>query len=153
MHVLSERTSVLFPHLHSILSDHIVHHCGVRCLEAHDNTMTTQIRDTQFGHLVRYLSGKKLFQYPDEIDPSLYTTSLSPRTHRPQSDSADPSDDLSVADEAASKKSNTQRDDVEEADKEQALTDAEATFLVDWYCPDDPEVFPLFDNRQDITHM
>jgi hypothetical protein len=28
--------------------------------------MATQLRDTHFGHLVRYLSGKKLFLYPDE---------------------------------------------------------------------------------------
>jgi DHA1 family multidrug resistance protein-like MFS transporter len=29
--------------------------------------MATQFRDTHFGHLVRFLSGNKLFQYPDEI--------------------------------------------------------------------------------------
>ncbi|KAK4499012.1 hypothetical protein PRZ48_009524 [Zasmidium cellare] len=33
--------------------------------------MTTQIRDTQFGRLVRLVSRKKVFRYPDEIDPSI----------------------------------------------------------------------------------
>lgn len=32
--------------------------------------MADQIRETQFGLLVRVLSGKRLFQYPDEVDLS-----------------------------------------------------------------------------------
>lgn len=35
-------------------------------------TMAELIRDTAFGHLVRLLSGKKLLQYPEEKDPSLW---------------------------------------------------------------------------------
>lgn len=38
--------------------------------------MTTQIRDTQFGRLVRVLSQRKIFQYPDEIDPSLFKSAV-----------------------------------------------------------------------------
>ncbi|KAF4622684.1 hypothetical protein G7Y89_g14345 [Cudoniella acicularis] len=38
--------------------------------------MTTQFRDTKFGHLARFLSRNKLFQYPDEIDPSLWKMPL-----------------------------------------------------------------------------
>jgi DHA1 family multidrug resistance protein-like MFS transporter len=34
--------------------------------------MANQIRDTPFGHLIRFLSSNKLLQYPDELDSSLY---------------------------------------------------------------------------------
>lgn len=35
--------------------------------------MIELIRDTAFGQLVRLVSGNKLFQYPEEIDPSIWT--------------------------------------------------------------------------------
>ena len=35
--------------------------------------MTELIRDTAFGHLVRFVSRGKLLQYAEERDPSLYT--------------------------------------------------------------------------------
>lgn len=37
------------------------------------NSMIELIRDTAFGQLVRLVSGNKVFQYPEEIDPSIWT--------------------------------------------------------------------------------
>lgn len=113
-------------------------------LQVQYNIMTTQIRDTQFGHLVRYLSGKKLLRYPDEVDLSLCKKSFPSRLQRQQRDDVDPSDKPNDADRAGAFESETQSDDVEKADKRQTAVDAEATFLVDWYGPDDPEVSTVF---------
>jgi DHA1 family multidrug resistance protein-like MFS transporter len=38
--------------------------------------MASLSRDTQFGHLLRFISGNKFLRYPDEIDPSLWKKSL-----------------------------------------------------------------------------
>lgn len=79
--------------------------------------MTTQLRDTQCGHLIRFLSGYKFLHYPDEIDHSLWKQSLQHDTSReaPGIDSHD---------------SRTKADD----------KDGKDILLVDWYGPDDPEV-------------
>ncbi|OTA54747.1 MFS general substrate transporter [Hypoxylon sp. EC38] len=37
--------------------------------------MATQFRTTPFGQLIRFLTGKRLLRYPDEIDPSLWEKS------------------------------------------------------------------------------
>lgn len=38
--------------------------------------MSATIRDTAFGQLVRLVSGKRLFKYPEEVDPSIWTKYL-----------------------------------------------------------------------------
>lgn len=35
--------------------------------------MRETIRDTAFGHLVRFLSGHRLLKFPEESDPSIWT--------------------------------------------------------------------------------
>jgi len=79
--------------------------------------MTSQFRDTQFGQVVRFLSGEKLLRYPDENDPSLWKQSL--RRDKPHI-----------------------KDDVDLQDKNinQALENGNDIYLIDWYGPDDPEV-------------
>ena len=38
--------------------------------------MSALIRDSAFGQIVRAVSGKRLFKYPEEIDPSIWTKYL-----------------------------------------------------------------------------
>lgn len=77
--------------------------------------MATQFRDTQCGHLIRFLTGDKMLQHPDEIDPEPCCAALASRTSK--------------------KGSNTSA----EAQKE-LEADKETGVLVDWYGADDPEV-------------
>ena len=102
--------------------------------------MTTQIRDTQFGHLVRYLSSKKLLRYPDEVNLLLCKEPFTSRSQGQQRDNGGPSDDSNDIDGADTDGSGTEIQDVEKADKSRAAVDNEAMFLVDWYGADDPEV-------------
>ena len=77
--------------------------------------MSTQLRDTNFGYLIRLVSRRRLLRYPDEIDPSLWKLA----TQRP------------------SESTGSQKDA-----REGAVTgdDGEEVYLVGWYGPDDPEV-------------
>jgi len=43
--------------------------------------MSSLLRDTQVGHLLRFISSNKLLRYPDEIDPSLRKKSLQKDTN------------------------------------------------------------------------
>jgi hypothetical protein len=89
--------------------------------------MATQIRDTQFGHIVRFLSVATTFKYPDEVNPNLYT---SPEQHAASSAS---SEKHRTPDEAG--------DDCERlGDDPEGKPDDD--HLVDWYGPLDPEVRP-----------
>lgn len=123
--------------------------------------MTTPIRDTQFGHLTRYLSGNTLLQYPDETDPSLYLTAVSSKTERLQCESSDPSNDLAGLHEADIEEPNTatynivntELIDVGKVGEVCHGIDGQASFLVDWYGPDDPEVLPLFGIRSHIADI
>lgn len=89
--------------------------------------MATQIRDTEFGHLIRFVSGNKLFQYPDEIDPSLWKQS----TQRNTSSTPTPSGEQ-VKD--------TQGVGLQEIGANNVVENDRDIYLVDWYGPDDPEV-------------
>lgn len=95
--------------------------------------MTTQFRDTQFGHLVRFLSGNKLFRYPDEIDPSLWKRSL-------QQDTSSTSTQSQERPNPSEKDSDTQDGDFRDLNSKHVVEDGKDIHLVDWYGPDDPEV-------------
>lgn len=115
------------------------------------NIMTTQIRDTQFGHLIRYISGNASLQYPDEVDPSLYMKPARSTSKRLQNNTGDPLNTLGNSSEIENGELNKERDGVENTEikdddkavKMRAGSDAETAFLVDWYNPDDPEVSAL----------
>ncbi|KAK6952808.1 hypothetical protein Daesc_005102 [Daldinia eschscholtzii] len=93
--------------------------------------MATQIRDTQFGHLVRFLSRNKLFPFPDEVDSSLWKTSLPGHTGPPLKSPTEQAND-------------TQGVVVQDSDADQTIIDDRNFYVVDWYGPDDPEVLSLF---------
>lgn len=38
--------------------------------------MAELFRDTAFGHLCRLVTGKRVFRYPEEVDPSIWTRYL-----------------------------------------------------------------------------
>ncbi|TRX94637.1 hypothetical protein FHL15_004409 [Xylaria flabelliformis] len=78
------------------------------------------LRTTTFGELVRFLSGNRVFPYPDEIDSSLLKKSVR----------RDDSEQLNH--------SNSKSEKEEDQNIATHGTD-EDVFLVDWYGPDDPE--------------
>lgn len=89
--------------------------------------MATQVRDTTFGHIVRLLSSNKIFQYPDEVDPSLWKKCL-------QGDTG------SAPTPPREQTSEPQGVKLEDLNQGQAVEDGKDIYLVDWYGPDDPEV-------------
>lgn len=108
-------------------------------------------QDTQFSAVVRMVSGKKLFRFPDEIDPSLWKKSV----QKKQQDSTNTPNSSSEEDVEPRLPPTTLQgsDDSVVRDKEidnlpaQLLSDINHTvedgkdiFLIDWYGPDDPEV-------------
>ncbi|KIX01487.1 uncharacterized protein Z518_09213 [Rhinocladiella mackenziei CBS 650.93] len=102
--------------------------------------MTTQFRDTQFGHLVRLVSDNKLFPYPDEIDPSLWkksvqrcATSSSPRSGD-QHGGSEKLRNTNNSTDASVKDLDPRNDDLN-----RAVERGKDVYLVDWYGPDDPE--------------
>ena len=97
--------------------------------------MAARFRDTAFGQIVRFLSGNKLFRYPDEIDLSLVEKSLprrSPSTSLPSQEQADAG--------TAIKESDPQDLESRPLSANHVVEDGHYVGLVDWYGPDDPEV-------------
>ncbi|OCK74224.1 MFS general substrate transporter [Lepidopterella palustris CBS 459.81] len=94
--------------------------------------MATQFRDTQFGHLIRSVSGNKLFRYPDEIDPSLWKKSH----QRDKSSTCARSEEQT---NASSKDFDARDTDLEDVSVNDAVEDGNDIYLIDWYGPDDPE--------------
>ncbi|KAM0523086.1 hypothetical protein ACHAPE_001578, partial [Trichoderma viride] len=88
--------------------------------------MAFQFHTTTFGQLVRLLSGNKVFQYPDEIDPFLWKRFL----HQ------DASEHMNGPGQSPSKNEATEDGVLEN----NILHDGEQEILlVEWYGPDDPE--------------
>ncbi|KAI1376823.1 benomyl/methotrexate resistance protein [Hypoxylon crocopeplum] len=86
--------------------------------------MATQIRDTELGHLVRLLSGKNLFRYPDEIDPSLRKKFLQENAGSTPCLSGERiKENIGLQDQRT----------------EQVGEDGRDVYLVEWYGPGDPE--------------
>ncbi|KAI1087739.1 benomyl/methotrexate resistance protein [Rostrohypoxylon terebratum] len=84
--------------------------------------MANQIRDTEFGHLVRFLSRHKLFRYPDEDDASLWKQCLQRDTGSTAIPSGEQANQL-----------------VGDLRSGSIVEDSQDTYLVQWYGPDDPE--------------
>ncbi|KAJ6035816.1 MFS general substrate transporter [Penicillium herquei] len=83
---------------------------------------------TMFGQIVRLLSNGKAFQYPDEIDPSLWKMAV--QEHAPER-----LHNVSISDEEKNEH------DRNMSAQEQILSDRcdQNVLLVGWYGPDDPE--------------
>ena len=80
--------------------------------------MTSQIRDTEFGHLVRLVTENRFLQYDDEVDLAKCQAALAARAkHTESTDRSKPAED-----------------------QQGTLEKGEPTLLVDWYGADDPEV-------------
>ena len=101
------------------------------------------IRDTQLGHLVRFLTGNRLLQYPDEIDPSIWKSasrhgnvSVARRTQEGNSDSEKFTEIIPPF--VASNGSHGVQD--VDVDGLRAVEAGKDVCLVDWYGPGDPEV-------------
>ncbi len=91
--------------------------------------MELHIQSTIFGQLVRFLSKGKLFQYPDEIDPSLWKRVV-------QRESPENTNGYSPVDDSEKEAHNS-------ASREPTVEDYDAgqnVLLVGWYGADDPEV-------------
>ncbi|KAI1808758.1 benomyl/methotrexate resistance protein [Daldinia bambusicola] len=88
--------------------------------------MVPQIRDTPFGHLVRFLSRDKLFLFPDEADPSIWKKPLPGDTGTPLK---------SLTEQATI----TQGVVAQDSNADQTVVDDRNFYVVDWYGPDDPE--------------
>ncbi|KAI1384538.1 benomyl/methotrexate resistance protein [Hypoxylon trugodes] len=87
--------------------------------------MATQLRDTEFGLFVRFLSRRKLLQYPDEIDPSSWKKFLPSTGSTP----TPPREQIN----------NPQHSKYQEPGANNIVDDGQGVYLVDWYGPDDPE--------------
>ena len=117
--------------------------------------MSELIRDTVFGHLLRYLSGGKLLPYAEERDPSLWkryihddkTLRMAHHGHTGKEEVAADRPDGSQIPQATSRDSSTTRH--ESNVQTNALghpIDPEKgrdTNVVDWYGEDDSEVFSV----------
>lgn len=86
--------------------------------------MAVQLRETQLGGLLRLLSGNRLLQYPDELDPGLAKTF--------QRDSINPQTDLKAIEQ-----------NEEPVKGNDGAEDRNDVCLIGWYGPNDPEVYFL----------
>lgn len=78
--------------------------------------MKSQIRDTHFGHLLRFLTSNAILQFPDELDLARCVHALKAKNSRGDS-------------------WESKIDDIEAN-----VESGNEACLVDWYRPDDPEV-------------
>jgi DHA1 family multidrug resistance protein-like MFS transporter len=100
--------------------------------------MTTQLRDTQFGHLVRILSNNRLFRYPDEIEPLLWKKRTSPQLDGQY----DETEILEGLDD--SNHTSTKDFDLQNPNLNHVVDGGKDIHLVDWFGKDDPEVCSSF---------
>ena len=109
----------------------------------HNRSTMNHFRDTQYGHLVRFLSAKRLLRHPDEVDSTVWEDStrhgnvqVARQTQKGNSDlekSTDTSPPLDTS---------TESPDVQavSTDGLRAVEAGKDVCLVDWYGSDDPEV-------------
>lgn len=120
--------------------------------------MTTQLRDTQFGRLVRLLSSNKLLHYPDEIDSSIWESVLRQDVGKPSPLS---SEKVSHLDPGRTNSSNyscnhdscLQDLKLHEQNQSRPQQRHKDISLVDWYSPGDQEVFnpPIHGSVRSLT--
>lgn len=108
--------------------------------------MAIYFRDTQFGHLVRFLSNNKVFQYPDELDPLLWRKALQRKTSLDLRPVKEQGLDLEKSKDATGSAVSTSRSRGRPGSSGQdcAVEEGEDVYLIDWYDADDPEVLAPF---------
>ncbi|TVY23600.1 Caffeine resistance protein [Lachnellula hyalina] len=107
--------------------------------------MTSILRDTQAGLLIRFLSGNKLLRYPDEIDPSLWKKFQ--KEHLGDSDTPENANLEKTESKSSGAATTTvtdtatppQNHDSQELKDNHSAEAGKDEFLVDWYGPDDGE--------------
>ncbi len=103
--------------------------------------MATQLRDTQIGHLIRLLSGKKLLPYPDEVDSSLWKKSAL----RPSPLESSQGPQIEKPPNTENPANNPIKDlEAETNGSNRVIENGKDIYLVEWYGPDDPEVILSF---------
>ncbi|RYP11236.1 hypothetical protein DL764_000192 [Monosporascus ibericus] len=117
--------------------------------------MAAQFRDTAFGQLVRLLSNRRLFRYPDEINPSIWEKSLQTDDSTDRDLNGSTQEDSTTRNcEPEQKKKSARRDDIatpaprdekpngprtDGLGTARLVEDGKDVYLVDWYGADDPE--------------
>ncbi|KAI0129777.1 major facilitator superfamily domain-containing protein [Xylariales sp. AK1849] len=107
--------------------------------------MAIQFRDTEFGHLVRFLSNNKLFRYPDEIDPQSWEkfgyrgTSSVPTDLEDHDASQVQSQELDDSAVASTSDPKIQNVAAQGPTMTRTVEDGKDAYLVDWHSTDDPE--------------
>ncbi|RYP06174.1 hypothetical protein DL765_009597 [Monosporascus sp. GIB2] len=91
--------------------------------------MELHIQSTIFGQLMRFLSRGKLFQYPDEIDVSLWKKAVQQATPEHTNDNSPVDESDKEAQNGTSQGQTTEDHDA-----------GQHVLLVGWYGADDPEV-------------
>lgn len=90
--------------------------------------MQNYIRDTVFGHFVRWISRKRFLKFPDEVNPSLWKHLL----QKERNGDAGKTPNISASGNLASSGSEKQEIPSGENGKD--------VYLVDWHSLDDSEV-------------
>ena len=114
--------------------------------------MSELIRDTAFGHLLRYLSGGQLLPYAEDRDPSLWkryvhdgkTIRMAHHGHTGEEEAAGKSGESQSPEGISRDSSTTRRESNTQTNALGHQIDPEKgrdTNVVDWYGDDDPEVF------------
>jgi len=94
--------------------------------------MGWRLHATIFGQTMRLVSGQKLFQYPDEIDPTVWKKAVQ------QQDTSTPVQTNVLAGDSDKEAQNSSSQSQElQADVEK--NGSQEVLLVGWYGPDDPE--------------
>lgn len=124
--------------------------------------MAVYLRDTQLGNLLRFLSRGRLFQYPDELDPSLWRKLVQQKGPL-QSGLSDEQQAPSEKSDDTNSAANGTLGDIESHDVKRQSSDASRTgarnrdgYLVGWYGADDLEVRYRFRQRRplgNLSHM
>jgi DHA1 family multidrug resistance protein-like MFS transporter len=110
--------------------------------------MASLLRDTQFGHFLRFISGNKLLRYPEEIDSSLWkkpiqkdTNPSIPREHNSLEKTESKNSAIATATATDTDTDTpTPNHDLQDLRDNHIAEQGEDGFLVDWYGPNDPEV-------------
>lgn len=108
---------------------------------------TSFLRDTQFGRLVRLLSGRRQFQYPDETDSSIWMKSFHRKRPTARYAQQGQDHDRDRPEELDSRNFDRSKDleglgqaDLQDLNINHILGGGEEVYLIDWYGTDDPEV-------------
>jgi hypothetical protein len=127
--------------------------CPITPIFGDNHMMTTQIRDTQFGHVVRLLSRRRVLRYNDEIDTSLYKSSIHSKHERGADVSGEDRDGQVRGSGTDSKERDRQNRNPDDIRTYPIRGVEEGIFLVDWYGSDDPEVCTAIPACKDVAHM